>query len=231
MPKVYRKGTTDEKVIREILQKNAYRKKKIGFDVGPNDVWLDGGAQIGIFAEYAAAKKAKKVFCFEPEKDNFELLKTNCNHLSENSSTEFVLQNKAIQNKAGKAFLNIAPNTWRHAIDTHYKKELPKQEIECVSFSEVISSNPEINSVKLDIEGSELEILHSRQDFGNVRKLVFEYSFTKKRSMIYFFECVSMLESAGFKVFYPPSYKRQRHNGVPNLWGGFIDDVVFCLRF
>ena len=77
MPLHYRKNTTDEKVIIEILDKKAYKKKKIGFDVEPGDVWLDGGAQIGIFAEYAAINGCKKIYCYEPEQSNYELLGKN----------------------------------------------------------------------------------------------------------------------------------------------------------
>tara|TARA_R100001594_G_C4052921_1_gene265335 strand:- start:5325 stop:6020 length:696 start_codon:yes stop_codon:yes gene_type:complete len=230
MPKVYRQGTSDENVIKEILEKKAYRKKKIGFDVSPDDVWLDGGAQIGVFAEYAAIKGCKKVVCYEPEESNFKLLQTNCQDLQLKYGSEFILKNRAIENKSGEGFLTVAPNTWRHSLQTHYKKPLPKQKVVCDSFSGILKSNTDINAVKLDIEGSELEILHSRQDFSGVRKLVFEYSFTKNRDMIYFFECVSNLESSGFNVHFPPSYKNQKHNGTSNQWGGFVDDIVFCTR-
>lgn len=230
MPKVYRQGTSDEKVIKEILEKKAYKKKKIGFDAGPEDVWLDGGAQIGIFAEYAAMKGCRKVVCYEPEESNFKLLRENCEDITKRFGCEFVLNNRAIENRAGESHLTIAPNTWRHSLKTHYKKPLPKQKVICDSFSEILKSNPDVNAVKLDIEGSELELLHERQFLSNVNKLVFEYSFTKNRSMTYFFECVSCLESSGFNVFFPPSYLNQHHQGKPNLWGGFIDDIIFCKR-
>ena len=73
MPKYYRENTTDEKVIKEILVNKAYKKKKIGFDVEPGDIWLDGGSQIGVFAEYAAVNGCKKIYCYEPENANFHL--------------------------------------------------------------------------------------------------------------------------------------------------------------
>jgi FkbM family methyltransferase len=229
MPKFYRSGSTDEKVIEEILINGAYRKPKIGFDIGPNDVWLDGGAQIGIFAEYAASRGAKKVVCYEPEKSNFALLKKNCESLTGKYQTEFETINRALTNKGGYEVLHVAPNTWRHAIDTHYKKKLPTQRIKCDAFRDALKKRPEINCVKLDIEGAELEILKNPQPFENVNKLVFEYSFTKNRSMNYFFSCVVELKK-NFKVFYPKSYHNQKHNGKENTWGGFVDDVVFCLR-
>ena len=40
---VFRKNTSDENVIKEILQNKAYSKKKIDFKIEPDDIWLDGG--------------------------------------------------------------------------------------------------------------------------------------------------------------------------------------------
>jgi len=59
---IYRKNTTDENVIKEIITKEAYRKKKLNFAVESNDVWLDGGEHIGVFGLYAATKGANKVY-------------------------------------------------------------------------------------------------------------------------------------------------------------------------
>ena len=60
---IYRKNTTDENVIKEIITKEAYRKKKLNFGVEANDVWLDGGSHIGVFGLYVASKGGKKVYC------------------------------------------------------------------------------------------------------------------------------------------------------------------------
>ena len=125
--------------------------------------------------------------------------------------------------------MHIAPNTWRHAINTHYKKELPKQKITCEKFDDIIEQHKDINAVKLDIEGSELEILKEDHDYRNINKLVFEYSFTKNRDMDYFFDCVETLKKH-FKVDIQNSYYNQKYQGKKGYWGGFIDQVIFCKK-
>ena len=229
MPLHYRENTTDEKVIQEILIKKAYKKKKIDFDVSSEDVWLDGGAQIGVFAEYAALKGCKKIYCYEPEESNFELLNKNTNWLVEKYGIDIYLHKEAITQEPGEALLHIAPNTWRHAINTHYKKELKKQKINCVAFDSILEKYDDINAIKLDIEGSELEILNQEHDYSKINKLVFEYSFTKNRDMKYFFQCVDILKK-DFEVDIQKSYYNQKHNGVKGYWGGFIDQIIYCKK-
>lgn len=229
MPKYYRENTTDEKVIKEILINKAYKKKKIEFDVEPDDIWLDGGSQIGVFAEYAAINGCKKIYCYEPENSNFDLLEKNSNWLKTNYDIEIILNKYAITNKEGVNYLHIAPNTWRHAINTHYKKELKRQKINCASFDSILNKYKDINAIKLDIEGSELDILHEEHDYTNIKKMAFEYSFTKNRDMNYFFECVEILKKY-FHVDIQNSYYNQKHKGKLNTWGGFIDQVIFCKK-
>lgn len=229
MPLHYRENTTDEKVIDEILIKKAYKKKKIDFDVSSEDVWLDGGAQIGVFAEYAALKGCKKIYCYEPEQSNFDLLNKNTDWLVEKYGMDIYLHKEAITQEPGEALLHIAPNTWRHAINTHYKKELKKQKINCVTFDSILEKYNDINAIKLDIEGSELEILNQKHDYSKINKLVFEYSFTKNRDMKYFFQCVDILKK-DFEVDIQKSYYNQKHNGVKGYWGGFIDQIIYCKK-
>jgi len=229
MPFMYRENTTDEKVIDEILNRKAYKKKNIGFDVEPGDVWLDGGAQIGIFAEYAAIKGCGKIYCYEPEESNYGLLQKNTNFLRNKYGVVINNEKKAITQLPGKAILHIAPNTWRHAINTHYKKKLKKQSINCVAFDDVLKIHKDINAIKLDIEGSELEILANEHDFSNIKKLVFEYSFTKNRDMDDFFYCIDLLKKH-FEIKIQNSFYNQKYKDKKGFWGGFIDQIIFCKK-
>ena len=50
------------------------------FDIHDNDVVIDVGAHIGLFALFASQFcKQGKIFCFEPIKENYELLVENIN--------------------------------------------------------------------------------------------------------------------------------------------------------
>lgn len=223
----HRVGTTDDNIRKEILEKQSYRKKKIQFEIEKDDVWLDGGAHIGIFSLYAASNGAKKIYCYEPEMENYHLLKKNAETINKDYPTEVSIYKFAVNQTGGTGSLTIAPNTWRHSMVSHYKKKLPTRTINCKSLDNILKEHDDINAIKLDIEGSELEILKNDHDFSKVRKLVFEYSFTKDRRMDNFFKCVERLGKY-FYVDIQKSYYNQKHQGQEGLWGGFIDAIIFC---
>lgn len=228
---IYRKNTTDENVIKEIITKEAYRKKKLNFAVESNDVWLDGGAHIGVFGLYAATKGAKKVYCYEPETENYQILQQNATMINSNYKYSTTLEcfQYAVNQTGGTGQFTIAPNTWRHSLVSHYKKKLPTVEIKCMKFDEILTRHPDLNAIKLDIEGSELEIFDNEHNFANINKLVFEYSFTKDRLMDNFFKRMDRL-SKHFFVDIQPSYYNQKHQGKEGYWGGFIDTIIYCMR-
>ena len=226
---IYRKNTTDENVIKEILDKKAYGKKKIDFKIENDDVWLDGGSHIGVFGLYAAQHGAKKVYCYEPETENYKILQENIRHISEKYSTTLESFQYAINQTGGTHSFTIAPNTWRHSLVSHYKTKHPTVEINCMAFDEILNRHKDINCIKLDIEGSELEIFKYEHDWSNLNKLVFEYSFTKNRKMSDFFECTDRL-SKYFFVDIQKSYYNQKHQGQEGYWGGFIDSIIFCKK-
>ena len=226
---VFRKNTSDENVIKEILQNKAYSKKKIDFKIEPDDIWLDGGSHIGVFGLYAAQNGAKKVYCYEPETENYKILQENIRHISEKYSTTLESFQYAINQTGGTHSFTIAPNTWRHSLVSHYKTKHPTVAINCMAFDEILNRHKDINCIKLDIEGSELEIFKYEHDWSNVNKLVFEYSFTKNRKMSDFFECTDRL-SKYFFVDIQKSYYNQKHQGQEGYWGGFIDSIIFCKK-
>ncbi len=69
-----RDGTQDELVLREILTENQYGLPDA---FAADDVILDIGAHIGVFALACLARGAGKVICYEPDPANFALLEKN----------------------------------------------------------------------------------------------------------------------------------------------------------
>ncbi len=221
----YREGTTDEKVIKEIFDNRAYRKPSINFDVEPGDRWLDLGAHIGCFANWAIEKGAESVICYEPEPSNYEVLKTNIN------DPRIIACNAAVAWEGGTATLNVAPNTWRHSLTRRYKRGATDVQVQVKSFNQLLENHPKYDCIKMDIEGAEIEILQKKKDWSGIRKLVFEYSFTQERDMDVFFGIVDNLKNSFDVVPYPKSYHNQKHEGIPGRWGGFIDDLVFAINY
>jgi FkbM family methyltransferase len=72
----FRKGTSDERVLTEVLEKRCYRRASVSFDVEAGEHWLDAGANIGAFALYCKARGAEPE-CYEPDPECFALLKRN----------------------------------------------------------------------------------------------------------------------------------------------------------
>src|SRR5437867_2566152 len=71
----YRAGTSDERVLEEVLG-GIYRRKKLLFDVEKGEHWLDLGANIGSFALYCRLHKATAA-CYEPDPECFKILLKN----------------------------------------------------------------------------------------------------------------------------------------------------------
>ena len=87
----------------------------------------------------------------------------------------------------------------------------------------------------MDCEGAELDILPAVKGWRKVEKLVFEYSFTKRRAMAPFWELVASLRAHGFEQIAFKDYTgevagehwRTVHG---DHWTGTTDALVFCSR-
>ena len=131
-------------------------------------------------------------------------------------------------------------NTWRHALEglSHYRegsetalgsgggRALARISVPVVDFFQGALS-PEISFVKMDCEGAELAILQMEgADWLNVRRLVFEYSFTKERNMSVFVGIVKRLQDAGFVVMY---HGLGVWDALPE-WTWHTDALIYCAR-
>src|SRR5262245_11121336 len=69
-----RPDTIDRRIFRHVVIDNEYRLPE---RFGADDVLLDVGAHIGSFALAALRRGAGRVYCCEPDRDNFRLLEHN----------------------------------------------------------------------------------------------------------------------------------------------------------
>ena len=208
-----RPNTTDSKVIDEVINRNTYRKPKIGFLIKPGQTWLDLGGNIGTFAVLALVLGADKVICYEPEIDNFNLLKTNLDlnskiiednfifseakNLNKLPGCRYVVYNQAVGTTVGQQELYLCQGTYnkyRHSlIKRRGRKTVP---VEVITLSQVRAIHPEINAIKIDIEGAEIAILEAYDDWTGIDQLVFEYSFDVDSSIPRFMAIIHKLEKA-----------------------------------
>lgn len=122
------------------------------------DVVVDVGANIGyytlIFAKLVG--KEGKVFAFEPEPTNFNILKKN---VKINEYENVTLINKAVSNKTGKMTLDLDEiNKGGHSISKNNSEKTI--EIESIRLDDYFKTYyGKINFIKLDIEGAEVEAI------------------------------------------------------------------------
>jgi len=180
-----RKGTTDEKVIKEVVKKNCYQRRclKRCLSNTKAHVWLDLGANIGTFSVLATMYDCH-VYVHEPEWESY--LITRANVALKGLEDRFTIFERGVvpsthhRNLLDLHLCNGERNKFRHTIMTTYPGRVRRRmKVHSFSLSEIIRSVHEaITRIKIDIEGSEIGILENLRDIpSSLKYLVFEYSF------------------------------------------------------
>jgi FkbM family methyltransferase len=145
---------SDTKVINEIIKRDIYKTKQL---IRPDELWLDLGANIGIFS-LVVIGLGGRVHAYEPCPRNIKFLETLGISFSPvavsnwNGSTTFYLENK---------------NQWRHTlIKTRGRKTINVNVIDSADL-------PKCDGIKMDIEGSEIDVIYGLKFFP--KYLVLEY--------------------------------------------------------
>ncbi len=171
-----RTGTLDRIIVRNVVKIKEYSKF---LHLTKNDVWLDIGGHIGTFA-IDIADKVKHVYSFEPNKDNFRLLKKN---LKENNIKNVTVFNKALvgnYEKMRELFLDRKGNTGGHSLIK--TGEFPRSDISeivrCENINDIIKKY-KIDKIKLDCEGAEYELIKALDidSLIDINEIIFEYHF------------------------------------------------------
>lgn len=130
------------------------------------DIVFDIGANIGyftlIFAKLVGNKG--KVYAFEAEPQNFELLKKN---VEINGYQNVILENVAVSKKNGKTELFLSEkNSGMHRIySSHFcsDKSIQVNMIKLDDYLNNIKFNDKISFIKMDVEGSEFGVLEGME--------------------------------------------------------------------
>jgi FkbM family methyltransferase len=202
-------------IINEVWDDKCYEKN---FTISSGMTIIDIGANQGFFSLYAASKGAK-IYAYEPEEQNFKILHKN---VTQNNLEDSI---KCIKLAIGKERGNIklyihdyelpfasgmvtASKSYLeniNEINTIYSSNQVKiQNAECITLLEAISSinSARIDLLKIDCEGSELEILSgiSKNDMERVDNIVLETHNSYPPSEIYW-----KIQDLGFTI---KSYKK-----------------------
>ena len=181
---------------------------------------MDLGGNIGTFSCFAG-KHSKKVYSYEPEPDNFALL---CRNISENKLTNVVPFQSGVSDKGDEENLYLCKteyNKYQHTIKTGKKNWRPIK-IDMKKFSEILT--PDINAIKIDIEGAEMEILENG-NFDNIDVLVFEWSFGYDNKTKRLIDVIKRLEKwFDVKGNLKCVYQKEEWNSYPR------SRMVYCFK-
>lgn len=228
----YRDGTSDERVLTEVVHKRCYAKRKIRFDVERGERWLDLGANIGAFALYCHLREALAV-CYEPEPACFDILGKNILEIQSTmleGKKRFRVIKRAV---IGSDFYDTGVPMWRHSNpDTHSRAStFPLRGGQPFSCPAAYSGNLEdahgaFDGIKMDIEGAEGQIIDNWA-LPNCNKLVLEYHTSRDPKIKHLRQRLEALKDHFKIVSYPPELDRLCDSGYDES-KTFFDRMIFC---
>ncbi len=148
--------------------------------VKPGDTVLDIGANIGYYSLLTSklVGAAGQVFAFEPEKENFQILKWNIDNLALENTT---CVNVGVSNFKGKAALYLcADNPGGHHLHEPMQAE-KTQTVEIITIDDFLADKSQkVDYIKIDAQGAEQSILEGLQKTIEINrhnlKVLFEFA-------------------------------------------------------
>jgi len=149
-----------------------YSNSKI--TINHEDVIVDVGAHIGLFALYVTQFcKHGRIFCFEPDPENFKLLERNLNL---NQIPNVLIFNMAVSRTSSKI------NLYKNDDESGHSIVLPSSnsiEVESITLDDFLHKFQitHCSLLKLDCEGAEYEIIESlsKVNFQIFQNIILEY--------------------------------------------------------
>lgn len=183
-----------------------HEKKELEFmkkSIKKGDITLDLGANIGYYTIIMSKLVGEegKVFAFEPDPNSIEVLKMN---IELNNCKNVIIVQKAVHNEANKVKLYICDSDNRNnSMYMDYKDFI---EVESIKLDDYFSNyNGFINFIKMDIQGSEVNVLKGMSLVLQKNKNliivseIFPQALTKAKSTTC--EYIKILQDNGFKIF------------------------------
>jgi len=182
---------------------------KSDFEIKDTDIVIDVGAHIGLFALFSSQFcKNGIVYCFEPIKENFDLLESN---LELNKIRNVIAINAAISTDNGIVTIYLDEDESGHSM---YGTGTKQVQVKSFSLQDVFDSNKleKCDFLKIDCEGEEYKIIDSLPIpyFDKINKMCIEYHFAdtkphllqdmirRLKSLSYMIDTRNILPSIGF---------------------------------
>ena len=144
------------------------------FKINDTDIIIDVGSHIGLFSLFASQFcKNGKIYCFEPVKENFDLLSSN---IELNQITNIVSFNLAVSDESTIVKIFINNDESGHSM---FYPTSTAINIRSITLKKIFDDNniEECNFLKLDCEGAEYNIIDSLPNdyFTKIKKMIIEY--------------------------------------------------------
>lgn len=194
------------------LTYKAFKNKQDAFEISlikkhvkAGDTVLDIGANIGFYAELLSnfVGEKGKVHCFEPDATNFKHLKNRCQHLP-----NVYINHKAVSHKT--EVIKIYTSKQLNVDHRTYKPDVYDQEIDidAVSIDDYFLSKnlalPEINFIKMDIQGFEMSAVKGMAQIlqsSNLKMLSEFWPYGMKKAGTSVLEYYQLLKQYNFYIY------------------------------
>lgn len=200
----------------DIFIKNESYEKEISQFVIDNicegDNIVDVGANIGFFTLLFGkiVGETGYVYAFEPELNNFKLLKQNVN---ENKFHNIEIIQKVVSEKKGKIKFVIEDTSVSHYVVSDLNQPDKKNniiELDSVTLDNYITKP--IKLIKIDVEGHEIKVLNGMKSLIKQNKdlsLIIEFNiFTQRRAGYTGNDLFAFIEELGFDIFHMGDNKK-----------------------
>lgn len=174
-------GGSDKLVVKETWVENVYQIEKGDFNLenGHTGILVDIGANIGAVSVFATSLDDNiKVFAYEPESDNFELLQRNLKKNRANKQVSTIKQ--AVSNFNGVSHIT---NSQGNSMLSDKKSD---EQVNVITLKQVFVHNKiqECDVMKVDVEGAEYQIFTEAdfEDLMRIKYLTMEFTNTDAKT-------------------------------------------------
>jgi FkbM family methyltransferase len=199
-----RRQTCDENFVHNVLLNNEYTPP--GYEIHESDVVIDIGGNIGTFALHAARCASRgKVFTFEPNGENYQLLVRN---IALNKARNILPMRAAIAAQRGtiKLYSSTEGGGFHSVLEDRMSDARRYELVDTVALKDVFVENAieRCHFLKIDCEGAEYDILYNlpADYFARIDRIAMEYhgvaDATQRRAQSD--ELVAYLEHRGFRI-------------------------------
>jgi FkbM family methyltransferase len=203
-------NTKDEGIVPSLLIKGVYEEYQTELfkkSIRPGMIVVDVGANVGYYTLIAAklVKDYGRVYAFEPEPRNYELLVKN---IQINGYTNVIPLQKAVSNVSGKVKLFLDKvNLGKHSLSQNNVRKAGFVEVEAVTLDDFfinIVKNVKVDFIKIDVEGAEGLVIEGAdrilRDNDNLKIMMEFWPYGLRNVGTHPLMLLERLKSYGFKI-------------------------------